>query len=55
MLRVIVLEDRFFLFQQFQPWSDLVIRKLYQRKNNMMKNNNLINLKFLYFVFTLKL
>ena len=33
MLRVIV----FFLFHQFQPWSDLVLRKLYQRKNNMMK------------------
>ena len=32
-----VTRDCVFLFHQFQPWSDLVLRKLYQRKNNMMK------------------
>ena len=29
--------DCVFLFHQFQPWSDLVLRKLYQRKNNIIK------------------
>ena len=56
--------DCVFLFGQFQPWSDLVLRKSYQRENNMMTKQlftslrhglltflPLINLYFLYFVF----
>ena len=33
---MIVLED-LFLFHQFELCSELVLRKLYQRKNNLMK------------------
>ena len=36
-LTIHVTRDCVFLFHQFQRWSDLVLMKLYQRKNNMMK------------------
>ena len=52
-LTIHVTRDCVFLFHQFQPWSDLVLRKLYQRKNNMMKKTTAFAAldKFIFFIF----